>query len=329
MEPNSSNDAVFVEAPGRLHFGILDLGGSLGRWFGGIGAAAPVPPLRISATLASADVTCDGDDAGRAVEFAKRFLRHHDLETGARLQIERSLPRHAGLGSGTQLALAVARALAELHGKDTSVTSLALAVGRTRRSGVGMWVFDGGGFVLEGGRRSDSPVAPLLTRLFFPESWRVVVAIPPGVGISGEEEASTFDRLPQPPARDAERVAHHVLMALLPALIEGDLVTFGQSLSEVQRITGRWFASVQGDTFSGASRDLIQRFTALGAHGVGQSSWGPAVYGIVAGNEQAAALVHEVTPSLGSAGRIYAGAFRSAGARVWRQSPASPSVSST
>ena len=118
-------------------------------------------------------------------------------------------------------------------------------------------------------------------------------------------------------------------MALLPSLIEDDLVTFGGSLSDVQRITGKWFAPVQGDTFSAPSRALIERFRALGAHGVGQSSWGPAVYGIVEGYEQAAAMVDQLASSLEDGTHVYAGAFSSTGARVWRQSPASPSVSST
>ena len=43
-------DAVFVEAAARLHFGVLDLRGSLGRWFGGIGASAPGPSLLLSAS---------------------------------------------------------------------------------------------------------------------------------------------------------------------------------------------------------------------------------------------------------------------------------------
>lgn len=315
-----SKDTVFVEAPGRLHFGVLDLGGTLNRWFGGIGAAAPVPPLLVSASPASADIMCDGDDSERATAFANRFLRYHGLEGGAHLHVHRALPRHAGLGSGTQLALAVARALAELYGLATDVTSLATAVGRTRRSGVGMWVFDGGGFVLEGGRRRDTPVAPLLTRLPFPPGWRAVVAIPPGAsGVSGYAEDSAFDRLPAPPANDAERVAHQVLMALLPALAEGDLKTFGHSLSEIQRITGHWFAAVQGGTFAAASRELIERFTSLGACGVGQSSWGPAVYGIVDGDEHADSMVRALGQAIGSGGGIYAGAFRSRGARTWRE----------
>ena len=315
------DETVFVEAPGRLHFGVLDLGGTLGRWFGGIGAAAPVPPLLVSAApSASAELVCEGDDSARALAFATRFLQHRGIGAGARLRVHRALPRHAGLGSGTQLALAVARALAELHGTDAGVASLAEAVGRTRRSGVGVWVFDGGGFVLEGGRRPDTLVAPLLTRLPFPASWRAVVAIPPGAGsLSGHAEESAFDRLAPTSANDAERVAHQVLMALLPALVEGDLAAFGTALGAIQQITGHWFAPVQGGVFARASQPLVDRLSTLGACGVGQSSWGPAVYGIVEGDARARALVDALTAGLGGDAAVYAGPFRTEGARVWRE----------
>src|SRR4030095_3841950 len=55
-------DTVFVEAPARLHFGVLDLRGSLGRWFGGIGAAAPAPTVVVSARRGSA-LHAEGADA--------------------------------------------------------------------------------------------------------------------------------------------------------------------------------------------------------------------------------------------------------------------------
>ena len=69
---------VFVEAPARLHFGVLDLRGELGRWFGGIGAAAPEATLLVSASKALT-VTAHGQDAQRAAGFAKRFLEHHHI----------------------------------------------------------------------------------------------------------------------------------------------------------------------------------------------------------------------------------------------------------
>ena len=86
---------VFVEAPARLHFGVLDLRGELGRWFGGIGAAAPEATLLVSASKALT-VTANGPDASRAASFAKRFLDYHHVREGARICVHRSLPRHAG-----------------------------------------------------------------------------------------------------------------------------------------------------------------------------------------------------------------------------------------
>jgi len=139
------SEAVFVEAPARLHFGVLDLRGDLGRRFGGIGAAAPAPSLLLEARPAG-ELKAEGPDAARALEFARRFARHHGLDLRLHFCLHRSIPAHAGLGSGTQLALAVARASAELSGLPTDVTALARAVERGRRSGVGTWTFAYGGF---------------------------------------------------------------------------------------------------------------------------------------------------------------------------------------
>jgi beta-RFAP synthase len=138
-------------------------------------------------------------------------------------------------------------------------------------------------------------------------------------GISGAEEAEAFAHLPSPGARDVERVAHLVLMVLLPALADADLVPFGRALSEIQEITGRWFAPAQGGTFApGASRDLVHHLTEWGASGVGQSSWGPSVYGIVDGEEAGRRLADRVHAEMGESGSVFEGPFRSEGARVWR-----------
>ena len=190
---NGGEDTVFVEAPARLHFGMLDLRGALGRRFGGIGVAIPTPSLLLQASAADT-LHAEGPSAARAEEFARRFMEHHKLEGGARIRVHRAIPSHAGLGSGTQLALGVARALAELYSLPTAAPLLALAVGRARRSAIGTWIFAQGGFVLEGGRRKGSrDPAPLLARYELPSDWRYVVALPPGKeGVSGEKEAAVM-----------------------------------------------------------------------------------------------------------------------------------------
>jgi beta-RFAP synthase len=321
--PNSqpvSEETVFVEAPARLHFGVLDLRGRNRRWFGGVGAAAPGPTLLVSASEGER-LEVHGPDADRAAGFARRFIQHYDVRRGARVTVHRALPAHSGLGSGTQLALAVGRALAELNGIDADASALARATGRARRSAIGTWTFAGGGLVVDGGRRTDGDdCGPLVARLPFPSNWQCVIAVPHATrGFSGADEDAAFQRLSAPPAAEVEHVSHLVLMGLLPAAADGDLAAFGEALGRVQEITGRWFASAQGGTFaSGPSESFVERMRMWGALGVGQSSWGPAVYGLVDGRDAAAALAARVRADLDGRGAVFEGPFRVDGARVWR-----------
>lgn len=312
--------SVFVEAAARLHFGVLDLRGALGRRFGGLGAAVPEPSLLLEAAP-DERLSAHGPDADRALAFAERFLAYHGLRGGTHLTVHRHIPAHSGLGSGTQLGLAVARALAELHGLPAEPVTLARAVDRGRRSAIGIWTFALGGFIVEGGRRAGADeIAPLLSRIPIPDRWRCVVAVPDGApGLSGDAEAAAFERLPPPAEREVELVAHLVLMQLLPALVEADLPSFGAALTEVQRVTGAWFASQQGGIFApGPSETLVRRMAEWGAAGVGQSSWGPAVYGLVESETAGRELAARTAALLGADGRVFEGGFADSGAKVWR-----------
>lgn len=326
MIPDSSQrDVIYVEAAARLHLGVLDLRRTGRRWFGGLGAGAPAPSVLVS-VRPSDTFRVDGADASRAAQFAQRFLASTRATDAFHLHIHQALPRHAGLGSGTQLGLAVARAIAEFHGLPTEVAQLALAVGRGARSAVGTWTFDGGGLVVEGGRPlSGDRIGPLLARLAFPETWRVVVVVPrAGVPIAGVPESAAFASLSPPSDREVHEASYLVLMRLLPAVQEGELGEFGEALTALQALTGRWFAAAQGGTFaSGLPARLIECLRDAGASGVGQSSWGPTVYGVTAGDTAAARLAAAARELLGPDGDIYAGPFRSTGARVWRE-PATP-----
>src|SRR5262249_19904882 len=107
----------------------------------------------------------------------------------------------------------------------------------------------------------------------------------------------------------------------LPALVEEDLPAFGRALSEIQGTTGRWFAPVQGGPFAkGPTARLVGLMTEWGAAGAGQSSWGPAVYGIVDGERAERALADRVRAFPDGRGRVFAGPFRNEGARISRTS---------
>lgn len=312
------SDGVVLQAPARLHFGVLDLRGGLGRRFGGLGAAVAEPGLELVVRRA-VGLTARGPDAARALGYARAFLAHHRLPAGAEIEVRRALPPHAGLGSGTQLALAVGRALVELLGLPApSPAALAGAVGRGARSAIGTFVFDGGGFVLEGGRREGGGLAPLLLQRPMPSDWRCVVVVPVApAGLSGDAEAMAFRTLPAPPEAEVEKVAHLVLMGMLPALVEERLSEFGAALSEVQRITGGWFATPQGGAFApGPTAAVVQALREAGAQGVGQSSWGPTVYALAANDAEADRLAAVARGPAGAGAFIWRGPFWNTGAIV-------------
>ncbi len=309
-------NGVRIVAPARLHFGVLDLRGERGRSFGGMGAAVPEPGLELTIEPATG-LEASGPEAERALVFARRYLAATGLPGGARITMRRIMPAHSGLGSGTQLALSVATGLARLHAPDEEPAHLARLVGRGQRSAVGTWLFGHGGFVLEGGRRGEHGIAPLLAHHPMPSSWHAVVAIPETApGLSGDDEVRAFQGLARPSEREVEHIAHLVLMQLLPALVDADLEEFGRALSEVQRITGSWFASHQGGAFAPGAGVLIERLRQAGATGVGQSSWGPTVYAIAPNRESAQALGDIASAAMEGRGRVHVSAFLNRGASV-------------
>jgi beta-ribofuranosylaminobenzene 5'-phosphate synthase len=307
---------IRVEASARLHLGMFDLSGSLGRRFGGIGVAIAQPSLVVEAGHAVA-LSVTGPECERVFAFAQRYLAARGLVGGAELVVARAIPAHVGLGSGTKLALAVARALAELYQQPTDPYELALAVGRGQRSAIGLWTFASGGLILEGGRREAGGPAPLLARYVVPPAWRCVLAIPDApAGLHGAAEVRAFATL-DPGADPAAAISHQVLMALLPGLVAGDVGEFGRALTTVQRLVGECFSPAQGATFANSrSAALVEGWLAAGAPGAGQSSWGPAVYAVAADEREAQRLARVAEDLLAGQGSVAVVPFDNVGARV-------------
>ncbi len=181
----------------------------------------------ISLTVAPArEWIATGPASSRALEFAQRFARSlppHFVKPHS-LEIHECAPEHAGLGTGTQLGLAVARALNLESGlRRLDAMALAGAIGRGQRSAVGIHGFDHGGLLVDGGKRETTAIAPLVVRLLFPESWRIILAIPKGdAGRHGSQETQLFEQLLTAPStlRTTEALSRLVLLGLLPALVE-------------------------------------------------------------------------------------------------------------
>jgi beta-ribofuranosylaminobenzene 5'-phosphate synthase len=306
---------VRVEAPARLHLGMLAVGGREGRRFGGLGVAVSRPAVVLEAERAG-ELSAEGADAERALGFARRSQGALGLAGGAHLRVVDAIPRHVGLGSGTKLALAVTQALAALEERDIDAPGLAAAAGRAARSAVGMWTFALGGLVVEGGHRPgvERP-APLLARHPVPDEWRAVLIVPAAEpGLSGGEEEAAFGRLVPAPERSAA-IAQLVVTALLPALVERELDEFGAALTRIQELVGDSFAAAQGGRFHPRAAPLVEALLRFGAAGAGQSSWGPTVYGVVGSEAAGRELARRMQDEAGD-GSVEVVAFDNRGARV-------------
>jgi beta-ribofuranosylaminobenzene 5'-phosphate synthase len=309
---------VRIVAPARLHLGMLAVAGDGARRFGGLGVSVSRPAVVLEAQAAD-ELSSEGADAERALTFAQRCREALGLAGGAHLRVVEAIPAHVGLGSGTKLALAVAQALAALDGRTVDAPELAQAVGRAARSAVGMWTFAHGGLVVEGGvRRGLERPAPLLAHHPVPEQWRVVLVVPRAEpGLSGVAEEEAFRRLVPSPGRSAT-IAQLVLTSLLPALVEADLEEFGAALTRVQQLVGDAFAAVQGGRFHPRAGGLVEALLRNGAEGAGQSSWGPAVYGVVGSEAAGRELARRMEDVVDGDGSVELVAFDNRGARVER-----------
>lgn len=292
------NDGVFkpcaitAKVPARLHLGFLDLNGELGRRFGGIGVA--ISDLGTSLTIERANVSeVSGPEADRALQHLQKMERLLGLRDGHRVKLSDVVPAHAGLGSGTQLALAIAAGLRRLHNLPLDVEGDALQLGRGARSGIGVGLFSRGGFVVDGGRRNEPGLAPIISRLPVPDKWRILVILDPQrQGIHGSEEGTTMASLPPMCAADAARFCRLVLMQALPALADHDLANFGNAIKELQIGLGDYFAPAQGGArfMSPDVAAVLDVLDSAGAFGVGQSSWGPTGFAFAASPDEAARL---------------------------------------
>jgi beta-ribofuranosylaminobenzene 5'-phosphate synthase len=313
--------AVRVIAPARLHLGFLDLNGDLGRQFGSIGLAIDRPATELVLARARA-FKAEGPDKERALKALRRFAAAFSCDGAYQLDIRSAIPRHSGLGSGTQLALAVGAALTALDGLDHGTGELGELVDRGARSSIGMAAFEGGGFIVDGGRGSVDHAPPILVRADFPETWRVLLIVDTRTtGVHGEAEAQAFARLPPLAVTAAAHVCRLVLMQLVPGLMESDIEAFGAAVTEIQSIIGGHFAAAQGGApwASPAVGRIAAMLKERGAFGIGQSSWGPTGFAFTATNEIAASLYDSLIEAARAEGLdILVGRGRNRGASIER-----------
>lgn len=283
-------DSVSVIAPARLHLGFVDLNPASGRRFGSLGLALDAPHTRVRATRGA-----QSHEHDKAVKLLNALRATIAIPDDVNVTVEAEIPEHCGLGSGTQLALAVSTAVSRLLGLELSPADIRQTLARGARSGIGIGAFSQGGFLVDGGHGASTNVPPITSRVEFPEHWRVLLIFDEDFqGLSGAKETAAFRTLPSFPETLSAHLCRLVLTRVLPGLAEASMVEFGPAITEVQRIVGDHFAPAQGGRFASAQvADVLAWLEARGVMCVGQSSWGPTGFAMLESEAQAQQLLRD------------------------------------
>ncbi|MEN6592480.1 MAG: beta-ribofuranosylaminobenzene 5'-phosphate synthase, partial [Methanobacterium sp.] len=231
------------------------------------------------------------DDYQEKVFSAARKMNEYlGLEGGYHFKLKEVFPSHSGLGSGTQLSLAVAKAILKMNNQDLPTPKIAEIVGRGGTSGIGVASFESGGFIVDAGHKksikndflpssaSKASPPPVIARYDFPKDWKIVLTIPHVERkVFGEGEVNIFQKYCPIPLEEVQELTHLLFMKMMPAVLEEDLDSFGESVNSIQDIG---FKKIELELQNPFIKELIESLRNAGAAGVGMSSFGPMVYAV-------------------------------------------------
>tara|TARA_R110002072_G_scaffold295170_1_gene465917 strand:+ start:36525 stop:37547 length:1023 start_codon:yes stop_codon:yes gene_type:complete len=314
----TKNRQVTVSTGSRLHFGLLTHRPKSGREFGGVGVMINSPGWTVSASVANngsgknTDCIVVADSAGlacpetesRVSRIVERFRQLPDANVPTlSIEVSQAIPSHRGLGSGTQLALATARAItACLEMGEVSAGKLAELTGRGLRSAVGTWGFGAGGLIVDGGKQETDAVGSMAARLKFPPDWRFLLISPQSFsGLSGEDEITAFRELPGMPQKTTDALCRLIVMEILPAIQNRDFNQASLALAEYGNLAGEYFAPAQGGVFIDPRMQEFSRLLAEnGIEGFVQTSWGPTCAALCRDDDMASQAATLIQSSPGS-----------------------------
>lgn len=273
---------ISISTGARLHFGLFSHGQTGRREFGGVGLMIDRPGFVVRGSLSSADELQCGPWQSRVQALLAR-LRSEKAVDPVRLEIVAAPPAHAGLGSGTQLGMSIAKIVSLLMKEpDAPPVELARRAGRGLRSALGLHGFQHGGLMVEAGHCRPGEISPLVARVTVPDEWRFLLIRPrDAAGISGPDEISGFARLPPMPLAVTDRLCRIAVTEIVPATIEHDFDAACAAIGEFGRLVGEYFAPVQGGVIAdNRMRQLEPLLAERNLRGYGQSSWGPTLFAL-------------------------------------------------
>jgi beta-ribofuranosylaminobenzene 5'-phosphate synthase len=280
--------SVSVTTYGRLHLGFFNLSADATRQFGSMGVAIDAFQTALTVSIGEQSQPLDG----WAATIVQRHLAAIGVQQAVNLSIQQAIPRHGGLGSGTQMALAIGVALNQLFASTYTEAHIAALHQRGGRSGIGIGTFAQGGLIVDGGRGAQTVVPPIICRHAFPQDWHfLLITDNSRDGLHGQGEKTAFKQLPPQSQAATQALQQRLLSHGLPALIEQDFPVFSQFVGELQAYNAEYFAPAQGGPYASAFvSQILQQLKLQGHRGLGQTSWGPTGFVLLPTRSAAVAL---------------------------------------
>lgn len=259
--------------------------------YGSLGSVINTPSFTMEVCVNGKSTSSINSPSEESRELIRNILKELKLlDKGLTINLSGYLAHHVGLGSRTKIVMTTLKAIQKLLNPRLNLVKTATKFGVAQVSGIGLYTFLRGGFIVDTGLKKfmgKPPIHPKpLVRVLPPKNWRVIIALPEGVrGLREHEERDALDNVVSHPDQN---VLYKNLLIVLNSIRSGDFKLFGEAITKIQVLTGRYFSKYQGGIFCcEESEYLANALAKAGALGIGQSSWGPLVYGFVKNDKHA------------------------------------------
>jgi len=287
-------DGLAIKTYYRIHLGFYRFKDDP-YIYGSLGSVINTPNFTMEVCVSEKSFSSVNSPSEESRELIEGILRELNLlKSGLTINLSGYLAHHVGLGSRTKIVMTTLKAIQKLLNPRIDIVKNAVKFGVAQVSGIGLYTFLRGGFIIDSGLKKSaggSYIRPKpLIRLLLPRNWRVIVALPEGVkGLREYEEKPALDNVITHPEQEA---LYRNLLIVLNSIKNKDFKSFGEAITKIQVLTGKYFSRYQGGIFCcEESEHLVNALTKAGASGVGQSSWGPLVYGFVESDKRASNVI--------------------------------------
>lgn len=303
---------IELGAPASLPLSLVKIDHEEGSKTALLSVTVQHPPIEVVAQSHNKQLQITGARAHIGRQYARQFLRSHQLRQRAEIEIDRSIPAFMGLGSDPLLGLTIAKGLAWVHHLPLDDTlALANALGLSAQHAAQLWGFDRGGLLLVDTDAPEGALAEMpqiLERREIEhhknEAWAFVFVLPrTKKGTPDNYEAQQMRDLFSAVPYLSSESGRIVMQETLPAVENDDIAAFGKSLLKLHKLI--YSAQSEAGTLKGltpADYAILHLMRDSGAFAWGRSLTGDGLYGLVKGAKASIELRTVIRKSLGPFG---------------------------